>query len=252
MPRTGYVPKPGSGRYLGMSKIPPFHQQTRTRQDQAGFSLLELLVIILIVSILAAIAIPMLLGQRDKGYEAQLRSALRGAASAAHAAGIAAGGDYAALDQNPALLFEQGLRVAEGVQVGIAASGDSFCVAASHHRLSSDHEWKAAGFDSTVGAPAAGATVCPAAALLAATTGPGPDGGSVLAGADGSSSSEPEETAEVNPDSSGETPSDPSDETDGGSSDGTSTGATDSPGTGSTDPESTDTGGTSSKRKKVK
>lgn len=227
------------------------------RHDQEGFSLIELLVVILILAVLAAIAIPMFLGQREKGYEAQLRSALRGAASAAHAAGMAAGGNYAVLDQNPALLFEQGLRVADGIQVGITAAEESFCVAASHERLSSDHDWKAAGFDSAVGVPAAGATVCPAAALLAATPGPPAplSGGSTLAGSDGSSSSDGQ-TAEADPGSSDATDPDPSDDTGTGSTGGqdtsVGTGSTEGASSGDTSTGTTGTDGTTKDNAKPK
>jgi type IV pilus assembly protein PilA len=48
----------------------------RTTED-SGFTLLELLVVIIIIGILAAIAIPVFLHQRQKGYDAQARSDLR-------------------------------------------------------------------------------------------------------------------------------------------------------------------------------
>jgi type IV pilus assembly protein PilA len=51
-------------------------------RDHAGFTLIEVLVVILIVGILAAIAIPSFLNQRSKAYDANTKTNIRTAAIA--------------------------------------------------------------------------------------------------------------------------------------------------------------------------
>ena len=64
------------------------------RGHESGFTLVELHVVMMIVSILAGIAIPTFIHHRQDAYRTQLREDLRNAASAIESASVASNGDY--------------------------------------------------------------------------------------------------------------------------------------------------------------
>jgi len=60
-------------------------------EKEEGFTLIELLVVMIIIGILAAIAIPVFLSQRQKGYDASVKSDLRTIANELNRLGIRTG-----------------------------------------------------------------------------------------------------------------------------------------------------------------
>ncbi|MGH2754385.1 MAG: type IV pilin protein [Actinomycetota bacterium] len=105
--------------------------QAKKQENQKGFSLIELLVVILVIAVLAAIAIPAFLSQRKKGWVAAQQSDLKNAATAAETYGTGNGGRYTGLDE--ADLATNGFGGSSGVIVTVeAASSVAYCLKAVH------------------------------------------------------------------------------------------------------------------------
>lgn len=140
------------------------------RTREGGFTLIELLVVIIVIAVLAAIAIPVFLNQRQKGYAAQVQSALKDAATAVEAYGADNEGDYSGLEGEPdlaAALDENGFAVPDwAAAFDVVATNDNYCIEIRHGTASASTGWRRATYFSDRGVPEPSPDNCPAAAAL--------------------------------------------------------------------------------------
>lgn len=108
-----------------------------SRTDEDGFSLVELIVVVVILGILSAIAIPVFLSQRQRGWDAALQSDVRNSAI-----------NVADREPLPATLPATQLSSASTtLAYTVRGDGNAFCVVGTR----SDLAGTSFVFDSTVG-----------------------------------------------------------------------------------------------------
>ena len=116
----------------------------RITQD-SGFSLVEVMVVVVIIAILASISIPIYFNQREKAWQASSESALRNTATALNSAATSQNGSYVGITI-PQLVANEGLKydVSSIDLVVESASVTNYCLSAYHESWQQTLYWDSA------------------------------------------------------------------------------------------------------------
>ena len=98
------------------------------RKNSKGFTLIELMIVIAIIGILAAIAIPQFTSYRQRGYNASMQSDIRNAATADEAF-YSDSLSYAGATTD---LSSRGYTPSPNVVLGVQGTSASYTITASH------------------------------------------------------------------------------------------------------------------------
>jgi type II secretion system protein G len=114
-------------------------QKLRERSGgESGFTLVELLVVMLILGLLAAIAIPSFFNQRDKAVDADAKESVRTAQTAIETYATDNGGSYVNATADDLIAIEQSLNDAD-LQDPINLSQNTYTVTVISANDSPDH-----------------------------------------------------------------------------------------------------------------
>lgn len=121
------------------------------RNEESGFTLVELLVTMMIIGLLAAIAIPAFLKQKDTAYRTAMKADLHGIVLSETSYSL----ESQAYTTDLTVLQTEGYKASDGVTAHVALVGAGF-VACTRHSAAS--EWLV--YDSATGAMTTSGTDC--------------------------------------------------------------------------------------------
>jgi type IV pilus assembly protein PilA len=101
------------------------HRLRQGSMDASGFTLLEILVVILIIGILAAIAIPSFLGEKAKAVDAQAKELARTAETTAESIATDNNGAYENVSTTELHKYEPSIRITASTTVAYLSAATS-------------------------------------------------------------------------------------------------------------------------------
>ncbi|MEO7122129.1 MAG: prepilin-type N-terminal cleavage/methylation domain-containing protein [Lacisediminihabitans sp.] len=126
------------------SAIAKRHAELKNGENDKGFTLIELMVVIIIIGILAAIAIPVFLNQRQNAWDASVKSDLGNAAIAAASYSTANNGSYAGTPAMTIALLQSsyGLNLTSGNTLTLTSvSGSAYVITGINSNSGAGHTY---------------------------------------------------------------------------------------------------------------